>query len=169
MTADTDRLLGIYLNDHYLGANAGVALARRIARNHQGTSAGSELRLLAVEIEQDFAALTEIMQALRVTPSKLRAIAGLAAERAGRLKLNGRLLTRSPLSNVIELEALMTGVAGKKAGWAALRSLADANTRLDAVRLDRLLDRAQRQLDVLERLRLAAVAGALQSHAPVYL
>jgi hypothetical protein len=168
MTADTDRLLRIYLNDHYLGANAGVSLARRIARSHQGTSAGAELRLIAVEIEQDLATLVEMMHAVRVTPSKLRAVAGLAAERAGRLKLNGRLLTRSPLSSVIELEALLTGVAGKKAGWAALRCLADENPNLDAVRLDQLLDRARGQMNVLERLRLSAVTATFQSRAPVH-
>ena len=37
-----------------------------------------------------------------------------AGERLGPLKLNGRLRTRSPLSDVVELETLVVGIAGKR-------------------------------------------------------
>jgi hypothetical protein len=160
MTDGSARLLGIYLNDHYLGANAGVSLAHRAARNHQGTPAGPELRMVANEIQEDLCSLHGIMTSLGVVPSKVRAVAGMAVERLGRVKLNGHLLTRSPLSSVIELEGLRTGVEAKKAGWVALRSIADNNPRLDAAQLDQLVTRAERQSQVLERLRLAAAATA---------
>jgi hypothetical protein len=61
---------------------------------------------------------------------------------AGRLKFNGRLLARSPLSDLEELELLLLGVEGKAAGWRTLRTLADTDTRLDAGRLDELISRA---------------------------
>jgi len=160
MTVESARLLGLYLNDHYLGANAGVSLAHRAARTHEGTAAGPELRMVADEIRQDLGSLTGIMTSLGVVPSKVRAVAGMAVERVGRVKLNGHLLTRSPLSSVIELEGLRIGVEAKKAGWVALRSIADTNPRLDSAQLDHLVTRAERQSQVLERLRLAAVATA---------
>ena len=50
MTDEQLRLLGIYLNDHYLGASAGVPFAARTARNHRGTPAGPALRTLADDI-----------------------------------------------------------------------------------------------------------------------
>ena len=50
--------------------------------------------------------------------------AAWAAEKAARLKLNGRLLSRSPLSSLEELEMLRLGVEGKAAGWRTLRALA---------------------------------------------
>jgi hypothetical protein len=87
-----------------------------------------------------------------------KVFAGWAGEKAGRAKLNGHLLTRSPLSALEETELLRLGVEGKAAGWRSLRSLAERDSRLDAGRLDDLLDRAQRQSDTLETLQVAAVA-----------
>jgi predicted DNA-binding ribbon-helix-helix protein len=162
MTDEGERLLGIYLNDHYMGANAGVALAGRAAKNHAGTAAEPQLRELADEIKADLASLVSFMRALAINPSKVRAGAGVAAERVGRLKLNGHVLSRSPLSSVIELEGLRTGVDGKKNLWRTLRLLADTNPRLDADLLDELLERAEVQSDQLELLRLSAVAAAFQ-------
>jgi hypothetical protein len=164
MTENGRKLLGIYLNDHYLGASAGVALAKRIARTHSVGTA--DLHAVSADIQEDFGELVTIMRSLGVAPSKMRAVAGTAAERIARLKLNGHLLTRSPLSNVIELEGLRTGVEGKKSGWLALRSLTDSYAQLDAARLDRLIVRAQAQADVLERLRLGAVAATFITDNP---
>src|ERR1700685_4093213 len=79
-----------------------------------------------------------------------------AAEKAGRLKLNGRLRSRSPLSNLEELEMLRLGVEGKAAGWRTLRVLAGFDPRLDAVRLEGLMSRARDQADLLEELRVRA-------------
>jgi hypothetical protein len=82
--------------------------------------------------------------------------------RKGRaLKLNGRLLSRSPLSNLEELELLRLGVAGKAAGWRTLRLLADTDPRLHRGRLDELLVRADGQLGLLEELHVRAVRAAL--------
>jgi hypothetical protein len=47
-------------------------------------------------------------------------------------------------------------VEGKAAGWRTLRSLAQTDHRLEAVRLDELIARARRQADVLEDLRIRA-------------
>jgi hypothetical protein len=62
-------------------------------------------------------------------------------EGAARLKLNGYLLTRSPLSSLEELEMLRLGVEGKATGWRTLRMLADRDKRLDPGRLDELISR----------------------------
>ncbi len=76
--------------------------------------------------------------------------------REGRLKLNGYLLTRSPLSSLEELELLRLGVEGKAAGWRTLRTLADRDRRLDSARLDELISAARRQAGLLEDLRVQA-------------
>ena len=75
-------------------------------------------------------------------------------EVVGRLKPNGRLLSRSPLTDVLELEALRDAVAGKSAGWQVLRAVADSDPRLDTVLLDELYERAERQRGELEVLHL---------------
>lgn len=43
--------------------------------------------------------------------------AGWLAEKAGRLKLNGRPLRRSPLSGLVELEMMHLAVEGEQACW----------------------------------------------------
>jgi hypothetical protein len=155
-----DTLLGIYLNDHLAGATAGAALARRLADTEGDQPGGVVLRPIAAEIDEDRAALRDMMAALEVPARRYKIWAAWIGEKVSRLKPNNRLRTRSPLSRVLELEAMRLGVEGKSAGWRTLRARAETEPRLDATRLDALIDRAQRQIDQLERLRLRAAADA---------
>lgn len=153
-------LLGIYLNDHLAGSTVGLALIERTAQAHRGTPAGPPLAKLAEEVAEDRAALLEMMSALDINIAHYKLAGAWVAERAGRLKLNGRLLERSPLSSLVELEGMKLGVEGKAAGWLSLRTLADREPRLDAARLDGLIARAKAQVRTLEKLRVAAAAQA---------
>jgi hypothetical protein len=152
--------LAIYLNDHLGGATAGLELARRIARAHQGVPAGEALARVAAEIAEDREALLRIMRTLGVPVQRYKVAVGWVTGKAGRLKPNGRLLRRSPLSSVVELESLRIGIEGKAAGWRALRIVAAREPRLDAALLDRLLVRAGGQADTVESLRQRAAAAA---------
>jgi hypothetical protein len=80
------------------------------------------------------------------------------AEKAARLKLNGRLLSRSPLSDLVELEGLRLAVEGKAAGWRTLLGIADQEPGLDADRLQELVRRANAQISRLEELRVTTAA-----------
>jgi hypothetical protein len=148
-------LLGIYLNDHLAGATVGTELAHRIAASH-GARADTTLQRLAVEVAQDRTALLDIMGALSVPVRGYKVYAAWIGEKVGRLKFNGHLLTKSPLSYLEELEMMRLGVEGKAAGWRTLRVLADSDKRLDSARLDGLISSARRQADVLEELRVRA-------------
>jgi hypothetical protein len=154
-------LLGIYLNDHLAGATLGVELAHRMARSRTGPGAGSTMERLAAEIAQDRSALQEIMARLGIPARVYKVCAGWIGEKVGRLKLNGRLRSRSPLSNLEELEMLRLGVEGKAAGWRTLRVLADSDPRLDSARLDSLMSRARSQADLLEELRVRAAGEVI--------
>jgi hypothetical protein len=147
-------LLGIYLNDHLMGATAGVERVRRLARTARGTDLGAALEPVAAEVAEDRAALLAIMRDLDVPVRRHKVVAGWAAEKAGLLKTNGRLVRRSPLSTVLELEVLRAAAEGKAAGWQVLRRLAESDARLDAHRLDTLLERAARQRETLEEWRV---------------
>jgi len=147
-------LLGIYLNDHLAGATGGIELVRRSAGAHGGSPAGSTLQRLAEEIEQDRDTLLEMMVALGIPVRHYKVYSAWVAEKVGRLKLNGHLLDRSPLSSLLELEALRLGVEGKASLWRTLGEVAEHEPRLDAVRLDGLLQRATAQVDTLEEMRV---------------
>src|SRR5437588_2354178 len=146
------RLLDIYLNDHLAGANGGVDLARRLAQEHRETAVGEALEPFAVEVAEDRAALLEIMDALGIAVSRMKACTAWILEKFGRLKPNGRFLELSPLSSLVELEAMRLGVEGKAAGWRTLRMLAAHDSRIDDRRLGTLLARARRQARLLEAL-----------------
>jgi len=156
-------LLAIYLQDHLAGATLGVELARRAAAENAGTALGTTLASLTREIESDREALSSIMSQLDVAPDRLKNGVAWAAEKAGRLKLNGRITGYSPLSPLVELESLIGGVSGKRAMWRTLRRLADGDSRLHAVQLDDLIARADGQLETLWSAHADISAGAVAS------
>ena len=151
-------LLAIYLNDHLAGATGGVELARRVAAWYPVPGQQAALEGLAADIAQDRQTLLDLMTTLGMPVRRYKVGVAWAAEKAGRLKLNGSLLTRSPLSNLEELEMLRLGVEGKAAGWRTLRELAKTDGRLRPGTLDELTSRAREQASLLEELRVQAAA-----------
>ena len=161
-----DRLLGIYLNDHLAGATVGLELARRThGRNKEG-KLGATLGRITEAIEEDRQTLVGVMQRLGVPVNVAKTSFAWLAERAGRLKLNGHLLTYSPLSRVEELEALRLGVEGKLCLWKTLKDARATDPRLKGVDLDDLARRAETQRDELEAMRLAAAGKAFGTTRP---
>jgi len=156
-------LLATYLNDHLAGATTGRELARRIASsNRRSELYGPPTALLASEVEEDRDSLLAVMRALGVRTDRLKVAAGWSAEKVGRLKPNGRLISYSPLSRLIELEGMMLGVRGKLAMWESLISVLGEDPRLAGIDLERLAERARSQFETLETLRLEASREALE-------
>ncbi|MDQ3663648.1 MAG: hypothetical protein M3353_03180 [Actinomycetota bacterium] len=151
---DLDRLLATYLNEHLFGSTAGLDLFRRVARSHRGTELGDKLQRLADEVQTDRDALLSIMADLEITPSRLRVAVGHTVERLGRLKPNGTLIRRSPLTDLLEIEALRVAVLAKTAGWEVLREVAAREARLSRDTICDLLDRANDQRERLGELHL---------------
>lgn len=151
-------LLRLYLQDHFAGLSGTLALARRAARNHQTTPLGVGLTDLADDLDRDRATLAAIMDRLDVRADRLKGVAALSAERLGRLKLNGSLLRRSPLSTLVELEGLHLGLCAKAACLRTLRRAADSDPRLEPNALDALVSRTDAQDKQLDGLRLQAAA-----------
>ena len=101
-----------------------------------------------------------IMRVLNVRVDRVKVLGGWGAEKLGRLKFNGQLLGDSPLSRIVELEALSLGVHGKLALWRALQELELAELSSASVPLADLIARAEQQLAGLESHRLRAAAQA---------
>jgi hypothetical protein len=158
--ADISKYLATYLNDHLAGATGGHELAKRAARENDGSELGTFLSGLATEIEEDRATLQAVMDDLGVKTDRLKVAAGWAAEKAGRLKPNGQLLGYSPLSPLVELEALLIGITGKLGLWRALAEVA-ADVGLERPRFDELAARAERQRQDVEARRLEVARRAL--------
>ncbi|KQZ70690.1 hypothetical protein [Nocardioides sp. Root151] len=150
---DDDLLLG-QLQHHWAGSSAGVALFERVGRTHGDPEVAAEIRLMAAAVNDDREALRQIILKVGGKPSSVAATGARLAELLGRLKPNGRIVRRSPLTDVLELEMLRTAVSGKRSGWQLLRALAPHDSRLDERVLDELLRRAEDELTRLEKMHM---------------
>jgi hypothetical protein len=148
-----DRLLGIYLNDHLAGSSAVRERCQAARDSNRGSELGAFLDELLGELSQDRGTLFEVMAEVGVAPSRLKTTLAQVAERAGRLKLNGRLTGYSPLSRLEELELLSFGVESNRLLWIVLGELGDS--RLAGFDFLVLAERAERQRDAIERHRRA--------------
>ena len=155
-----EKLLRIYLQDHHAGSNTGLELARRVHGNNTGNEYGEALAKVVDEIAADKKSLESIMDDLGFGADKIKDIGGWTLEKVGRLKLNGQLTGYSPLSRVVELEGLMTGITGKIGLWMALLQIAPDEPRLDTTRLERLRERGESQRATVEDLRERAAREA---------
>jgi hypothetical protein len=149
-------LLSTYLNDHLGGSTTGSQLAERLVEQNEGTRYHGPLERVHTEIKEDRATLQQIMRRLEIAESKFKVAGGWAAEKFSRLKPNERLVGYSPLSRLLELDGLSSGVQGKTSLWQVLNACADAEPVLREFDLVELEARAKRQLETLERLRIDA-------------
>lgn len=146
------RLLALYLRDHHALL---VALGELAGRMRSG-GRPDDLQAFAGDLGRaatdDRAAVEDLLGRLDSAPSRVRHAAAWSAEKAGRLKLNGRVLRPSPLAAVTELEGCRFLLESDRALWSGLAHLAvgpaDAADR--ATRTGRLLEAAERlRLDAL--------------------
>ncbi len=155
--------LTIYLNDHLAGATAGADLARRTAAENAGTEFGPALRELADEIGRDRDELLAIIEELDRPVDHVKVAVGRGIEKLGRLKPNGRMFGYSPLSRLLELEGLASGIRGKAALWRALAAVSPQPHGLEHARLELLEVRAEDQLQLVEQLHARAADLALSN------
>jgi hypothetical protein len=95
---------------------------------------------------------------LGITENKPFGLAARVGERIGRLKPNGAVIRRSPLTDVIEIEAMLDAVAAKLAGWNALLCAPDAKVGPVRIRIVELRARALDQRSRLDTLHQDAAA-----------
>jgi hypothetical protein len=170
MSSDPHHLLRLYVRDHHAASAGGVALARRCADNNATTEFELDLVALADSIAADQRSLEEVMVWLAVTPSPVRLAVARVGEFVARLKANGRIVTYSPSSRIVELEALTAGVSAKRQLWRSLRAVAAADSTfidpIAASKLGALEEAASAQLDTIFALHRRAVDVAFVESRP---
>ena len=169
-------MLATYLNDHLAALTGGLELARRSRGAQQGSAADpvrAAVEPVADLLDDDRRALLEVMSALGVRVQHHKVLGGWAAEKVGRLKGNGSLLRRSPLSTVVELEGLQLVLTYDAALWRTLAALhTDGERRLAEARpADRMhaatsLGEALEDVRLREGVRVLSADPALVAVAP---
>ena len=136
-------LLGIYCNDHLAASTGGIELVSRMLGTHRGTAYERRLAELLDELREERSALRASMAALGLPVRQYKQVASWIGEKLSRAKLNGHLLSRSPLSDLVEF--ISTAVLAKRAGFETLLEIAAVDTRLDAALIERLIAQADKQ------------------------
>jgi hypothetical protein len=158
-------LLAIYVNDHIASAAGGIELVTRMIGAHAGSSHEAGLRQLLDELRQEKSDLTATTRALGLPVRQYKQVGAWIGEKLSRAKLNGHLLSRSPLSDLVEFEFIATAVLAKRAGFESLRALAAVDSRLDGDALEKMIAQADKQHDWLADVR-REVAGRVFGGRP---
>jgi hypothetical protein len=112
--------LSTYLSDHIALSVAGIELAKRCYSSNNESELGEFFADLIPKLEHEQQVLKTLLHKLEISDSPLKNAAAWAAEKVGRLKPNDSLLRYSPLSRVVELETLSSGLNAQILMWNAL-------------------------------------------------
>ncbi len=143
----TSHALQTYLSDHHAGSVAGVDLARRVMPD------------LAVEIEADQAVFEGLMAEFGVRTHHWKGLGGWLAAKAAK---------HTEPQELVALETLALGIAGKLMLWKALEPAQESNAYLRALDLNGLIDRATQQFDDVEHERLRRAAQLFSAPVTVH-
>lgn len=156
------KLLGLYLSDHLTGATAGTARIQRMAAAFIDTPAHATLSVIAEQIRAERRFLAQLIEDLGLRRLPHRQAVAWAGEHVGRLKNNGRVLSRSPMTMVLEVELMRGAVLGKRGGWQTLADNAD-ELGLDPQIFRDLAELAERQREGLDEVHAYARRRAFRT------
>ena len=157
-------LLALYANDHLAASVGGIELVKRMLGVHRGSEYEGPLTQLLAELKEENSSLETQIRAVGFPVRRYKQVALWVGEKLSRAKLNGHLLTRSPLSDLVEFEFIATAVLAKRAGFETLRAAAEADPRIDKALFERLIDQADRQHHWLADVRREVAAGVFGGH-----
>ena len=160
------KLLGLYLSDHLTGSTAGVSRIQRMAEAFADTPVSADISRVSEEITRERADLRALIHQLGLRQRPHRQAAAWVAEHVGRLKLNGRIVRRSPMTMVLEAELMRAAVLGKLGGWQTLTELAP-ELGLDPARFTALADDARSQIEALSRVHEHARSNAFRKSGDI--
>ena len=154
-----------YMNDHLAGSAAALDLIEALKAQVEDDDFRAALESVHGEILEDRETLASIMDRLGIVQGTVKQLGGRLGEKALRFKSSEMITDDPAFSALLRTEALVVGIAGKEAGWAALQAAAlDGVGEID---FDLLRDRARDQIRRLEPFRLAAASASFASAGSV--
>lgn len=125
LPATIDRtLLHTYLSDHATGAAGARARIHKMAKWYAESPIGPDLARIARQLDDEYDHLTGLIDTFGFRQPVAKRATARAGEFVGRLKANGRVLGGSPMTPLLELELLTSGVNGKHGLWQTLHDYA---------------------------------------------
>lgn len=160
-------LLELYLSDHLTGATAGSSRIARMATDFVDTPVFAQLGELADQIsaERDF--LERLINDLGMQQKSYRQAVAWVGERIGRLKGNGKVISRSPMTMLLETELMRGAVNAKLGVWESLREHSELLS-LDPEVFTLLIEATKRQVELLDEVHAYARPRALRDDETIY-
>lgn len=155
------KLLELYLSDHLTGATAGRDRIERMANDFVDTPVFAQIASVSVEIRAERALLKNIIHDLGLAQKPYRQAAAATVERVGRLKGNGRVVRRSPMTLLLETELMRSAVIGKAGVWETLRDNSEM-LGLDPEVFSALVEAIDHQVELLSEVHAYARNTAFQ-------
>ena len=158
---DHEKLFHKYLEHHQAGAAGGIEHIERMAEVETNGELQRTLKVLAQQICQERDRLRELAEVVGADsdPAVKKGMAWLV-EKLARGVIDPGVASRSPLGRVLDLELMMSAVAGKRALWQALTVLAETDLRLPKEECERGIESSVAQIDTLLDLHRSAVRDA---------
>jgi hypothetical protein len=156
-----DKFFRIFLRDRMAMMSFFVELARRTLKNNSEGELGEFLKTLVRKLESERETLHLVGRRSGVSFGAIGEAGGWFAEKLGRLKPNGRLVTYSPLSRVEELEGLLLHAQEREAFWRIVEHKAKVDARLAGFAADAHVESAEEDRRLLERYLLEAADAAI--------
>lgn len=153
--------LARYLADHLAGSVAALGLVERVSVVHAETPLGSTLGQLLAELQREQGLVRGLLESLGATESPLANGVAWLGERFSRLKIGPGTDDASGLMLFEALELLSAGFWGRRSLWRALAHLEQQVPGVTTIDCVAMADRAEAQIEILERLRLDASVAAL--------
>lgn len=163
----TKDLVELYLSDHLTGATAGMERVVRMEGDFVDTPVYKQIATVADSIRRERSLLQQIIHDLGFKQKPYRQALAWVGERAGRVKLNNRIISRSPMTLVLEAELMRSAVIGKLGGWQTLHDNAE-DLGLDATIFAELQDQAQEQIKLLDEVHAYARQTAFRDDAQTF-
>jgi nucleoside-diphosphate-sugar epimerase len=157
-------LFGLYLSDHLTAATAVLERMELMTRSYRATPFHAELAEVTEQLRGERELLRDLLDRLGMPLRRHRQAAAWLGEKAGRLKLNGRVLQPSPLSPLLETELARSAALGRIGCWQTLHEHA-AEIGLDAEQLDGLVDLDRRQVELFDRFHAFLRQRAFRRHS----
>ena len=161
-TADP-KYLRIYLDDHLAFEAGGLGLVGRLRRTSPEGPFADVLDRLLEDGREAQAVIRGAMAALGLRPSAAKPTIGRIGQKLGSLKLNGHLVSPSPLSRVSELEFLHLLLEHRRSLSGTLVAVARKDPRLTGMDTVHLDVAARDRQEELRPFRDAAAGAAFGS------
>jgi hypothetical protein len=155
---DHEALLQSYLEQHLAGAAGGISHIERMAELDDSSETGPTLAALAEQIRDEREQLRVLAELVGASGNpKVKEGLAWVAEKLARVAIDPGVGSRSPLGRVLDLELMMSAVAGKRAGWHTLSILAETDPRLPKAAIEQNIRQSTAQIDTLLDLHRSAV------------